>query len=228
MVASPEADEEAPAALAGAYGALRQLVSELGDEDSWRPTDCAGWAARDVILHCLLDAQRGLIALHTPDEGSPDRDRVSYWRDWPADELGAAHGRRFTRVVSSMFLEFGGLREWYLETTGALLNAAATADAGTVVATQGHRLLVGDLLHTLAVEATIHHLDLLAGLPGAPLPSSLGLAATRRALDGLLGHRPKPRWDTARYIRVATGRATASTEELAALGADAARFPLFR
>jgi hypothetical protein len=31
------------------------------------------------------------------------------------------------------------------------------------LATQGHVLLAGDFLATLAVEATIHHLDLVAG-----------------------------------------------------------------
>ncbi|XKK61766.1 hypothetical protein HFP71_02405 [Streptomyces sp. ARC32] len=44
---------------------------------------------------------------------------------------------------------------------------------------------------TLAVEATVHHLDLTVGLPDAPGPSATGPGAVRATLDGLLG-RPVP------------------------------------
>ncbi|OIJ88956.1 hypothetical protein BIV25_35300 [Streptomyces sp. MUSC 14] len=54
------------------------------------------------------------------------------------------------------------------------------------MAPQGHVLSAGDLLTTLAVEATVHHLDLIAALP-SPLNGLLGrapLTAAERAAPG--------------------------------------------
>ncbi|KMS65811.1 hypothetical protein ACH49_30290, partial [Streptomyces leeuwenhoekii] len=85
----------------------------------------------------------------------------------------------------------------------------------------------GDLMLTLAVEATIHHLDLTAHLPAAPGPAPSGLTATRAALDGLLG-RPVPvDWSDEHYARAATGRVPLTRDERRALGPDADRIPLF-
>ncbi|MHA6765605.1 hypothetical protein [Streptacidiphilus sp. PAMC 29251] len=71
-------------------------------------------------------------------------------------------------------------------------------------------MTTADLLRTLAVEATIHHLDLTRSLPDAPGPSELGLSEARRTLDSLLG-RPVPLpWDDALYLRKATGRTPVS------------------
>ena len=238
------------------YQTLASAVATMTDERSWLPTDCAGWAARDLVFHCLSDAQRGLVALHTPAGAPADRDAISYWSDWQPEPggAGAANGRRFTRVVSSMFLTADPLRELFLETTAAVAHAAARTDPGMLVATQGHVLTAGDLLSTLAVEATIHHLDLTPALCGAPTAadthtetdtetqtqthaetsaaptaSAAGLAEVRRVLDGLLG-RPVPiGWDTATYARKATGRLPLTPEERQALDRDALadRFPLF-
>ncbi|MDH6546683.1 maleylpyruvate isomerase N-terminal domain-containing protein [Streptomyces sp. SAI-041] len=213
--------------LRAAYGAFAAVVRPLGDEESWLPTGCAGWAVRDLVFHCAGDAQRALVALHTPAAGPADRDAVTYWRDWAPDPVGAAHGRRWNRVSASMFLDFGRLRELYLETAAATVNAAADARPDLRVSTQGHVLTAGDLVLTLAVEATIHHLDLVTDLPGAAGPSPAGLAAVRATLDGLLG-RPVPLdWSDEHYARAATGRTPLTDAERLALGADADRFPLF-
>ncbi|MET7733452.1 maleylpyruvate isomerase N-terminal domain-containing protein [Streptomyces sp. NPDC005402] len=213
--------------LRDAYGAFAAVVSPLGDEESWRPTGCAGWAVRDLVFHCAGDAQRALVALHTPAVGPPDRDAVTYWRDWAPDPVGAANGRRWNRVSASMFLDFRQLRDLYLETTAATVNAAADARPELRVSTQGHVLTAEDLVLTLAVEATVHHLDLVTDLPEATGPSSAGLAAVRDTLDGLLG-RPVPLdWSDEHYARAATGRAPLTDAERLALGADADRFPLF-
>ncbi|MDH6589295.1 uncharacterized protein (TIGR03083 family) [Streptomyces sp. SAI-133] len=213
--------------LRAAYGAFAAVVRPLGDEESWLPTGCAGWAVRDLVFHCAGDAQRALVALHTPAAGPADRDAVTYWRDWAPDPVGAAHGRRWNRVSASMFLDFGRLRELYLETAAATVNAAADARPDLRVSTQGHVLTAGDLVLTLAVEATIHHLDLVTDLPGAAGPSPAGLAAVRATLDGLVG-RPVPLdWSDEHYARAATGRTPLTDAERLALGADADRFPLF-
>ncbi|MFJ8142265.1 maleylpyruvate isomerase N-terminal domain-containing protein [Streptomyces sp. NPDC096013] len=223
-------DKEVPQpadVLRAAYGAFDAVVMTITDEQSWLPTGCAGWSVRDLVFHCLGDAQRGLVALHTPAERTQDRDAVTYWEDWRPDPVGAANGRRFTRVVASMFLRVDQLCELYSETAAAVVNAAASAAVDQPVATQGHVLNAGDLICTLAVEATIHHLDLVVSLPDAPGPSPEGLGQVRRTLDGLLG-RPVPvPWDDAQYARAATGRAPLSDADRDRLGADADRFPLF-
>lgn len=141
--------------------------------------------------------------------------------------LGAAHGRRWNRVSAGMFLDFRQLREVYLETAAATVNAAADARPELRVSTQGQVLTAGDLVLTLAVEATVPHLDLVTALPGAAGPSPAGLATVRATLDGLLG-RPVPldRSDE-HYARAATGRTPLTDAERLALGADADRFPLF-
>src|SRR3954453_8133495 len=213
--------------LRAAYEAFAVVVRPLGDEESWRPTGCTGWAVRDLVFHCAGDAQRALVALHTPAAGPPDRDAVTYWRDWAPDPVGAANGRRFNRGSASMFLDFRQLRDLYLETTAATVNAAADARPELRVATQGHVLTAGDLMLTLAAEATLPHLDLVTDLPGAAGPSTAGLAAVRAPLDGLLG-RPVPLdWSDEHYARAATGRTPLTDAEGLALGPDTARFPLF-
>ena len=214
-------------ALRAAYDALSAVVAEIDDERSWLATGCTGWSVRDLTFHCLSDAQRGLVALHTPVDRPADRDAVTYWQDWRPDGIGPANGRRFTRVVASMFLQFSQLRELYLETAQAVVNAAATATVEDCIVTQGHVLTAGDLLGTLAVEATIHHLDMIVCLPTAPGPSREGLAQVRWCLDGLLGRPAPAQWSDAQYARIATGRTPISQTERAQLGTDVARFPLF-
>ncbi|MFF9151601.1 maleylpyruvate isomerase N-terminal domain-containing protein [Streptomyces sp. NPDC014846] len=213
--------------LRAAYEASAAVVAGLGDDESWLPTGCTGWAVRDLVFHCLQDAQRGLVALHTPADGDTDRDAVTYWRDWRPYTTGAANGRRWVRVNASMFLDFGQLRDLYLDTLAAAVHAADAADPARRVATQGHVLTAADLIDTLAVEATVHHLDMTVRLPSAPGPSAEGLAAVRAALDGLLGRPAPPDWSDAHYARAGTGRAALTDAERAALGPAADRFPLF-
>jgi hypothetical protein len=210
-----------------AYEAASAVVAALGDEESWLPTGCTGWAVRDLVFHCVTDAQRALVALHTPSPKPVDRDAVTYWQDWEPNTTGAANGRRWARVNGSMFLDFRQLQGLYLETVAAAAHAAETADPAQHVGTQGHVLTAGDLMTTLAVEATVHHLDLTVRLPHAPGPSPEGLAAVRATLDGLLGRPGLAEWSDEHYARVGTGRAPLTDAERGALGAAADRFPLF-
>jgi len=84
----------------------------------------------------------------------------------------------------------------------------------------------GDLLGTLAVEATIHHLDLVAGDESLAGPSGPGLAVARQTLDGVLGEPVPVGWDDVEYVLKATGRAELTAGDRAGLGVLAARFPL--
>ncbi|MDQ3901325.1 MAG: hypothetical protein M3319_13130 [Actinomycetota bacterium] len=55
-----------------------------------------------------------------------------------------------------------------------------------------------------------------------------GLAQVRWCADGLLGRPAPAQWAGAHYARIATGGTPMSQIEREQLGADAARFPLFR
>ncbi len=212
--------------LRTAYGELLACTDALDEEAAWRPTGCAGWTARDLVFHLLTDAQRALVALGTPADGAADVDAVSYWRAWQPGTAGAQAGRRSIRIMSSVWTSTSALTALYGETARAVLVQAARADAAALIATQGHVLTVDDLLATLAVEAAVHHLDLVAFEDGLG-PGAQSLALIRETLDGLLG-RPAPTdWDDARYALIGTGREPLTDAERAALGSDAAKLPLF-
>jgi hypothetical protein len=125
-----------------------------------------------------------------------------------------------------MFLDWSRLQGTYLETSAAVVAALQEVAPSRRVRTQGHVLAADDLARTLAVEATIHHLDLVECLAEGG-PTAAGLAEVRRTLDGLTGAPLAAGWSDARYARVATGRAGATAEELAELGDVAERLPLF-
>ncbi|MFF9864555.1 hypothetical protein ACF1G0_03880 [Streptomyces sp. NPDC013953] len=126
-----------------------------------------------------------------------------------------------------MFLDFAQLQELCTGTAAATVRAAAAATPRQLVSTQGHVLTGADLMTTLTVEATVHHLDLVRELPTPARPSAAGLAAVRATLDGLLGRRMPPAWDDEHYARAATGRVPLTAAERDLLGPDAARFLLF-
>lgn len=107
MTTDPGTRTEPAEVLRAAYEAFASVVRPLGDEESWLPTGCEGWAVRDLVFHRVGDAQRALVALHTPASGPPDRDAVTYWRDWQSNPVGAANGFDWIRVSASRFLGFG-------------------------------------------------------------------------------------------------------------------------
>ncbi|MFI7386310.1 maleylpyruvate isomerase N-terminal domain-containing protein [Streptomyces sp. NPDC049813] len=224
------AEPEVVGALRDAYDGFARVVAALSEEESWLPSGCAGWAVRDLVFHCVGDAQRGLVALHTPAAGPPDRDAVTYWANWQPDTAGSLDERRWARVGASVFPRFAPLRQLYLTTAAATVTAAerGAGELRDLVGTQGHVLSAGDLLATLCVEATVHHLDLIAHLPAAtPRPGAAGLAHVRRALDGLLGRAVPVDWSDEEYALAGTGRSRLTAAERHLLGADAGRFPLF-
>lgn len=211
--------------LAAAYRPLLGLADDLDDPQGWTPTLLPGWCVRDLIFHLASDCQRALVALAAPADEPADTDEVSYWSHWQPGTDAAQSGLRGTRIMASAWSSVRGPAGLYGETARAVLVAAARADLGEVVRTQGHRLTVESLLHTLAVEAAVHHLDLAPVLPDPP--ADVALAAVRHVLDGLLGAPTPDSWDDVRYVQVATGRAELSSAERASLGPRADRFPLF-
>lgn len=210
--------------LVDAYGALAEALAAVDDDAAWSPTGCAGWCVRDLVHHLHADATRALVAVHTPASGPADCDSVAYWRGWGVDPQRDELGRRATRIESGT-RSWQDLRSSYLEAAAAAGRAVAGADPAAVVTTQGHALSVGDLASTLAVEATLHHLDLGTHLP-LPPPAAPGLAEVRRVLEAVLDH-PLPGWRDERVALVVTGRATPTPAEGDDLGPAADRLPVF-
>ena len=189
-----------------AYGALLEVVEDLDEDEGWAPTGCAGWAVQDLVQHLLADAQRALVALATPAEGPATTDAVDYWRAWRPGTGAAAADRRATRTVASVWSTVEPLARLHAETARAVLVAAGRAAPDDLVATQGQVLTVDDLLSTLVVEATVHHLDLVVAL-GRSGPPAATLGLVRRVAQGLLGE-PWPKGlDDTQVALVATGRA---------------------
>jgi uncharacterized protein (TIGR03083 family) len=217
----------ARAAMVASYQAVTDDVGKLGEDGLAGPSRCRGWSRGDLLFHMLLDAQRALVTFATPAPGEPDVDFVSYWAPFrPGAEGYAAHARFVRRVASSYQSDLVIVRQW-AETAAAAAHAASMLPADAKVATQGHVLLAGDFLATLAVEATIHHLDLTAGEESLAGPSGPGLAVARDTLDGALGEPVPAGWDDVDYALKATGRAELTADDRARLGVLAARFPLF-
>jgi uncharacterized protein (TIGR03083 family) len=220
---------ETVATLDNAYRGVTEMVGGLGESDYLLPTLCLGWTITDCLYHLLGDARRALTALATPAESEPDVDYVSYWRPWQPGGDGQLIRARASRAAASAVVAVNGpvvLAEAWRETASAAVRLAGLAPY-PVVSTQGHALTVADFAATLAVEATIHHLDMIAGLAAAPGPSPRCLALVRRTLDGLLGEPVDADWDDTVYALKATGRSPLTTEDRARLGTQAVRFPLF-
>lgn len=212
--------------LTGAYDDLVTAFAEVDDEHAWAQTGCLGWSVRDLAFHCLADARRGLVALHTPTDREPDTDSVGYWRSWGTPEDGGDLGRRMGRVQSSVFESWPQLRAFHAEASRAAAHAGRAADPGMVVTTQGHAITADDLLRTLAVEAAIHHLDLVAHLH-LPGPSAQSLREARTVLDALGPAAFPAEWSDRDVVLIGTGRVHLTEDLRTALGELADALPLF-
>jgi uncharacterized protein (TIGR03083 family) len=217
--------DHARAAMVASYQAVTDDVGEFDEDELARPSRCRGWSRGDLLFHMLLDAQRALVTFATPANGEPDVDFISYWAPFRPGTEGYDEHARFVRRVASSYRSDLVIAAQWAETAAAAAHASGLP-ADITVATQGHVLFVPDFLATLAVEATIHHLDLATGDGSLAGPSGPGLAVTRETLDGLLGQRVPADWDDVSYVLKATGRAELTDSDGASLGALAARFPL--
>lgn len=219
---------EAAVVLAEAYEGVTTVVAALADDDRRRPTRCTGWSVDALVAHLLLDAQRALVALASEVHREADADSVSYWRGWnpDADPAGRDASADFASRLGSAYGSMESLTSHWAHTMQAAVRAAARAQPDAVVATQQHVLSVSDLCRTLVVEAVVHHLDLVADLPDAPLPAAAPFAIARQTLDALW-ERPAPSdWDDATYVLKATGREALTDADRAQLGSAAGRLPL--
>ncbi|MDV6012604.1 maleylpyruvate isomerase N-terminal domain-containing protein [Haloechinothrix sp. LS1_15] len=211
--------------LRSAYADVVDTLRGISEEQSWLPTGCTGWTVRDLLFHLLRDAQRALVALASPAGTDPDTDAISYWRSRKPDRDPRQYNLRMTRISASVYSTIGPLLDEFAETSAAAAYAAAVTPARRAVRTQGHVILVEELVRTLIVEAAIHHLDMVVVLD-RPGPSAAALRVVRATLDGLLGEPMPLEVDDATYARLGTGRRWLTTEQRHALGPRAHHFPM--
>jgi hypothetical protein len=86
-------------------------------------------------------------------------------------------------------------------------------------------MAVGDFLATLTAEATIHHLDLIAGDRALAGPPGQGRAVAHETFDGILGPPVLAGSDDVDYALKASNPMPLPDDNRARLGALADRFP---
>ncbi|PZT70686.1 maleylpyruvate isomerase [Streptomyces sp. SW4] len=207
------------------WSALRTAVAELADEDFARPSGCAGWLVRDLVCHLVVDAQDVLITLVTPSDAEPTRDAVTYWNVGRTPPAGDDPLDALTVRLAAAY-EDPGLLRFHLDDVGSAAGRAARlVDPDLRVGTQGQVLTAGDYLSAYVLEWTLHHLDLIAHLPGTAGPPSQGLGHSRALLERIARAAFPASFSDTDALLVGTGRRVPTAAERAELGALAARLP---
>ncbi|MFI0898340.1 maleylpyruvate isomerase N-terminal domain-containing protein [Streptomyces sp. NPDC020983] len=208
------------------WTALRTAVAELSDEDFARPSGCTGWLVRDLVCHLVIDAQDVLITLVTPAGTEPTRDAVTYWNVAGTPPTGDDPLDALTVRLAAAYEEPWLLR-FHLDDVGSAAGRAAElADPGLRVSTRDEVLTAGDYLSAYVLEWTLHHLDLVAHLPGAAGPPVEGLRRSRELLEAIAGAAFPASFSDKDALLVGTGRRAPTGTERAELGEQAARLPL--
>ncbi|AEM85423.1 maleylpyruvate isomerase N-terminal domain-containing protein [Streptomyces violaceusniger] len=212
------------------WTALRTAVAELPDEDFARPSGCAGWLVRDLVCHLIIDAQDVLITLVTPAETEPTRTAVTYWEVAGTPPTGDDPLDALTVRMAAAYEE-PWLLKFHLDDVGSAAGRAGElADPGLWVSTRDEVFTAGDYLSVYVLEWTLHHLDLIAHLPGAAEPPAESLAGARVMLERIAGAAFPASWSDTDALLVGTGRRAATDAEqaeLGELGELAAKFPVF-
>ncbi|MBT2409955.1 maleylpyruvate isomerase N-terminal domain-containing protein [Streptomyces sp. ISL-12] len=207
------------------WAALRAAVAGLADDDFARPSGCTGWLVRDLVCHLVIDAQDVLITLATPVAAAPTRDAVTYWEVTGAPPSGDDPLDALTVRLAAAYQD-PGLLEFHLDDVGSAAGRAAElADPELTVGTRGQVLTAGDYLLAYVLEWTLHHLDLVARLPGAPRPPAEGLARSRELLERIAGTAFPASFSDTDALLLGTGRRVPTDGERARLGPLAARLP---
>ncbi|MER7003811.1 maleylpyruvate isomerase N-terminal domain-containing protein [Dactylosporangium sp. NPDC000555] len=185
-----------------------------------RPTRCVPWQVRDVVGHVITTLARvpEMVAAPAPDR--PDTTATSYYR---ADQrfsepANAERVRTANRRASDV--EAVALVHDLTETVRTVIASCRHEPADRVVRTRhGDAMLLSDFLTTRVVELAVHGLDVADAVGHQPW---LTAAAAEHLQELLFG--PDWRttvatlgWDPVVLLRKATGRASATAEELTEL-----------
>lgn len=207
------------------WAALLAAVADLPDQAFAEPSGCSGWLVRDLVCHLVIDAQDILITLVTPAQTAPTRDAVTYWKISGTPPTGDDPLDAVTVRLAAAY-EDPALLRFHLDDVGSAAGRAARlCDPGLLVETRGQVLTASDYLSAYVLEATVHHLDLIAHLPSAPRPPAEGLQTARLMVESIAGERFPESFSAEDVLLVGTGRRAPSDAERASLGAVAARLP---
>lgn len=215
---STEAEQSSVGLLELAYGGLLEVVAGLSADELTRPTRAAGWTVVDLLFHLLLDAQRVLVTVASPTDAKPDRDAISYWRGFAPGRPGSVEHADFVRRSVRAYSHPTVLIDQFVVTLSAAVRAARACDPHMRVCTQRHVLTLTDFCSTVVLEAAVHHLDVIVGLPAARGPDTAVLSETRRILTGLLGAAFPASWSDTDVVLRATGREQAEDHRLPLIG----------
>jgi hypothetical protein len=208
------------------YEATTSVVAGLDEAGFGRRTRTERWSLAELLFHQMGDAQRALIVFTTAPEEPPDTTEISYWSQWQPGQAGADDHARYAARSAAAYGRAASLAAQWTATSRAAVRAARNHGPGAPVATQGHVLEAADFVHTLVVEAVVHHLDLTLEV-ASPGLSDEAYAVVTEVLVGLLGADLPPEWPLEEAVLRGTGRMALSRRDRAALGSAADRFPLF-
>lgn len=208
------------------WSALRHGVAQLPDAALDAPSGCRGWRVRDLVHHLILQAQDVLITLATPAETAPTDDALSWWTPTPMPIPPDGHCP-YDALIVRMADAYGSaaqVRDSFEHVAAAAGRAALLAHPDLPASARGRTLTVRDYLGALVLEATLHHLDLVAdqrSAEGSAVegPPAESLAAAREMVERRLRLRLPEAWTDADALRIATGRRPATSAERAELDA---------
>jgi mycothiol maleylpyruvate isomerase-like protein len=207
------------------WAALRTAVAHLADAEFVKPSGCRGWLVRDLLCHLIIDAQDVLITLVTPTESEPTRDAVTYWDVGQTPPTGDDPLDALIVRLAAAYEEPRLLRLHLDDVGGAARRAAELVDPNLRVITRDEVLTAGDYLSAYVLEWTVHHLDLIAHLPGAARPPTAGLARSREMLETIAAAAFPASFTDIQTLLVGTGRRVPTDAERAELGSLAAKLP---
>jgi hypothetical protein len=204
---------------------LRTAVAELRGVDFAQPSGCTGWLVRDLVCHLIIDAQDVLITLVTPAETEPTRNALTYWDVAETPPTGDDPLDALVVRLAAAYEEPQLLQLHFDDVGSAAGRAAELADPDLRVCTRGEVLTAGDYLSAYVLEWTLHHLDLIALLPGAAEPPAESLERSRQMLEQIAGTAFPASLSDKDALLVGTGRRAPTDAETVELSGLAAKLP---
>jgi uncharacterized protein (TIGR03083 family) len=185
---------DAPAILESLWRWWAERVAALTPEQLAAPTRCAGWAVRDLVAHATPDPEQlaaVLAAVLDPPpavERAPAVLRAFNAPDGLAHTMAGAIAAAAVAAAPALPVDLAAARF----RTSADLVAHASYDPDAVLPYPGVGSLTAAALTDVAVvDATVHGLDLVAAVGGAPPPQAarahtLGVLVQVPELDDLI------------------------------------------
>ncbi len=208
------------------WSALLTAVGATPDDDFDRPSGCRGWLIRDLVTHLVIDAQDVLITLATPSDEAATHDATAYWDVGTVPPSGDDPLDALVVRMAAAYGEPWLLKHHVADVGSAAGRAAEMSDPGRRVSTQGQVLTAGDYLTAYVLEATLHHLDLIAHVDDVAGRPTEGLSLARVMLQRIGSLSFPEALSDEDALLIGTGRRPPTASETDLLGETAKRLPL--